>query len=153
MTKFVYRMQNVLDLKLKLEEQAKIAFSLANNKLREEEARLQRIYDGIHIYENKLKRFKSGRLDLLEMKRCSEAIKIKKEQAEAQKKEIKIAERNVEIARKKLNDVMVERKTQEILREKAFDEYKKEFDKEESKVVDELVSYQYNGNGKETDNA
>ena len=48
---------------------------------------------------------------------------------------------------------MVERKTQEILREKAFDEYKKEFDKEESKVTDELVSYRYNGNGKETDNA
>ena len=29
----------------------------------------------------------------------------------------------------------------------------KEFDKEESKVTDELVSYRYNGNGKETDNA
>ena len=153
MTKFVYRMQNVLDLKLKLEEQAKIAFTLANGRLREEEAKLQRIYDKIHIYENKLKKFKNGRLNLLEMKRCSEAIEIKKEQAEAQKKEIKIAERNVEIARKKLNDVMIERKTQEILREKAFDEYKKEFNEEEKKITDELTSYQYNGNGKEIDNA
>lgn len=153
MAKFIYRMQNILDLKLKLEEQAKIAFSLANGKLREEEAKLHRIYDEIHIYGNKLRESQNGKLNLPEMKRCSEAIEIKKEQAEDQKKQIKVAERNVEIARKKLNDVMIERKTQEILREKAFHEYKKELGEEEKKMTDELTSYQYNSNGKETDNA
>lgn len=153
MAKFIYRMQNILDLKIKLEEQAKIAFSLANGKLREEEEKLRQIYKERKLYENRLKRLAGGRLDLLEMRRCSEAIEVKKHQAEEQKKQIKIAERNVEIARKKLNDVMVERKTQEILREKAFDEYMQELKEEEKKVTDELTSYQYNGNGKETDNA
>ena len=55
----------------------------------------------------------------------------------------------MEIARKKLNDVMIERKTQEILRDKAFEEFKQELKEEEKKETDELTSYQYNGNGKE----
>lgn len=149
MTKFVYRMQNILNLKLKLEEQAKIAFSTANAKLREEEKKLSQIKKERQLYENRLKRCSEGRLVILEMRRCSEAIEIKKMQAEDQKKQIRLAERNVEIARKKLNDVMIERKTQEILRDKAFEEFKQELKEEEKKETDELTSYQYNGNGKE----
>jgi flagellar FliJ protein len=38
---------------------------------------------------------------------------------------------------------MIERKTQERLKEKAFDEYKLEFDAEERKEVDELNSFRY----------
>ena len=153
MAKFVYRMQNILNLKLKLEEQAKIAFSTANAKLREE---AQQRVDKYLLKANREPRFKEitkrcseGRLVILEMRRCSEAIEIKKMQAEDQKKQIRLAERNVEIARKKLNDVMIERKTQEILRDKAFEEFKQELKEEEKKETDELTSYQYNGNGKE----
>lgn len=153
MAKFTYRMQNILELKMKLEEQAKITFTLANQRLREEEARLQKIYDEINIYKEKLRSMGGGRLNIFELKRCSEAIEIKKTQIETQKKQIKVAERNVEIARKRLNDVMIERKTQEVLREKAFEEFVKEVNAEEKKATDELISYQYNGNGKELDNA
>lgn len=153
MAKFVYRMQNILDLKLKLEEQAKIAFSLANAALREEERKLEMIFEDIYQYKQRLKEAGTGTLDVLEMKRCSEAIEIKKQHAKEQQNRIKIAERNVELARMKLNSVMVERKTQEILREKAFEEFKKEINEEEKKVTDELTSYQYNGNGKEINHA
>ena len=52
---------------------------------------------------------------------------------------VHVAERNLENARKQLQEVMTERKTHEILKDKAFDEFKKEVEKEESKVVDELV--------------
>lgn len=153
MTKFVYRMQNILDLKLKLEEQAKIAFSMANGMLREEEERLQKIYSEQDVYRKKLQDFRNKKLDLLEMNRLNNAIEIKKTQAEEQKKKIQLAKKNVEIARRKLNDVMIERKTQEILKEKAFDRYKQELKEEEDKANDELTSYQYNGNGKEIENA
>ena len=43
MAKFVYRMQNILDIKMKLEDQAKISFSQANSKLLEEQQKLQEI--------------------------------------------------------------------------------------------------------------
>ncbi len=53
------------------------------------------------------------------------------------------AEKNVELTRERLNAVMVERKTHEKLRERAFDEFRQELERAESKEIDELVSYTY----------
>jgi len=44
---------------------------------------------------------------------------------------------------------MQERKTQEILKEKAFDAFKKEIAQAESKEIDELTSYVFGQKGKE----
>lgn len=144
MAKFNYKMQNILDIKLKLENQAKTAFALEMDKLREEEFKLQRIYDDKERYEQALKKASVGILDPAEMNRCNEGISIKKEEAKSQKENIKIAERNVELARGKLNRVMIERKTQEVLRDKAFEEFVKEINYQEAKEIDEVVSFQYN---------
>ena len=57
---------------------------------------------------------------------------------------VHVAQRNLESARKHLQEVMTERKTHEILKEKAFEEFKKELEKEESKAVDELISFTHN---------
>ena len=78
------------------------------------------------------------------MKWCNEAIEIKKLQIEQQKNEVKKAQRNLELARIKLNEVMVDRKTHEKLKEKAFEEFKKELEDTEKKEVDELVSFKFN---------
>ena len=59
------------------------------------------------------------------------------------------AQRNLEMARKRLNEVMKERKTHENLKEKAFEAFKEELLAEESKMTDELVSYTYHN--KETE--
>ena len=45
------------------------------------------------------------------------------------------------------DEAMVERKTHEKLKEKAFEEFKQELLHEESKEIDELVSYTYHDNG------
>ena len=57
----------------------------------------------------------------------------------------------VEYYLKMLDDIKLEiatnskfTKLHEILKEKAFDEFKKELEKEESKAVDELVSFTHN---------
>lgn len=55
-----------------------------------------------------------------------------------------MAQKNLDIARGKLNQVMVDRKTQEILKDKAFEEFKRELEVAESKEVDEVVSFKYN---------
>lgn len=70
--------------------------------------------------------------------------KNKKQQAKAQKRNIALAQKNLDIARGKLNQVMVDRKTQEILKDKAFEEFKRELEATESKEVDEVVSFKYN---------
>ena len=43
MAKFTYRMQNILDIKIKLENQAKIAYATASRQLAEEQEKLREI--------------------------------------------------------------------------------------------------------------
>jgi flagellar FliJ protein len=143
MAKFVYRMQNILDIKLKLESQAKIAYSLANARLMEEQDKLQKIILRRASYESKAKELAKGKLDIQSIKECRQAIDAMKERQRVQVMNVHAAEKNLEIARENLNKVMIERKTQEKLREKAFDEFKHEIEHSESKEVDELVSYNY----------
>ena len=56
---------------------------------------------------------------------------------------VHVAEKNVELARTKLNEVMMERKTHEKLKEQAFEVFKQELQYAENKEIDELVSYTY----------
>ena len=59
---------------------------------------------------------------------------------------VKQCEKEVEVARRRLNEAMKERKTFEKLRERAFEKYKLEENLREQKEVDELVSYRYSTN-------
>ena len=63
---------------------------------------------------------------------------------------LNVAEKNVEAARLKLNEVMMERKTHERLKEQAFEVFKQEMQYAENKEIDELVSYTYHEGMTET---
>lgn len=143
MAKFVYRMQNILNIKLKLETQAKMAYSQANALLREEEEKLRQLFERRMFYERRSQELMEGKLDLMEIKDCRQAVETMKVLIRRQMMQVQLAERKVEAARAQLENVMKERKTQEILRDKAFEEFKQELEHEESKAVDELVSYTY----------
>ena len=144
MAKFIYKMQNILDIKNKLETQGKTAFAIEVQKLRVEEERLVRIRNEIEYYEDLIMGQGDKQINILEWKRCNEALEYKKNEEKIQIQHIKLAEKNVDIARGRLNKVMVERKTQEVLKEKAFEEFVKELNESEKKEVDELVSFTYN---------
>lgn len=137
-------MQNILDIKNKLETQEKTAFAIEVQKLRVEEERLVRIRNEIEYYEDLIRGQGDKQINILEWKRCNEALEYKKNEEKIQIQHIKLAEKNVDIARGRLNKVMVERKTQEVLKEKAFEEFVKELNESEKKEVDELVSFTYN---------
>ena len=144
MAKFIYKMQNILDIKNKLETQEKTAFAIEVQKLRVEEERLVRIRNEIEYYEDLIRDQGDKQINILEWKRCNEALEYKKNEEKIQIQHIKLAEKNVDIARGRLNKVMIERKTQEVLKEKAFEEFVKELNESEKKEVDELVSFTYN---------
>jgi len=72
-----------------------------------------------------------------------EAIEVLKELIQQQIGKVRRAERHAEIARKRLEEAIKERKTLEKLKEDAFTEYKKEYEKEEQKEIDELVSFRH----------
>ena len=144
MAKFTYKMQNILDIKYKLETQAKTSFSLAAARLNREEEKLDRLHQRRKDYEEQARELVKDRLDFQEIKVNRVAIETTKGDIRNQVVAVHVAERNLEQARKHLQDVTTERKTHEILKEKAFDEFKKELEKEESKAVDELVSFTHN---------
>ena len=64
--------------------------------------------------------------------------------------QVHAAEKSVELARKRLQAVMVERKSHEKLREKAFEQFKQELAVEEAKEIDQLVSFTYHDHTEET---
>lgn len=70
MAKFTYRMQNILDIKIKLENQAKIAYATASRQLAEEQEKLREILMRRAGYERKSKELVNGTLDIQEIREC-----------------------------------------------------------------------------------
>ena len=61
---------------------------------------------------------------------------------------LKRAQEALEAARRRLDDIMKDRKTHEKLREKAFEQFKQEMVLEDIKVTDERTSFLYGNGGK-----
>ncbi len=136
-------MAGILDIKLKMEDQARTAFAQAMANLNTEEEKLDELVFRKQDYENKGRMLRSKKLDVFELKENERAIENLKGQIEDQKERVKEAEELVEQARKKLNEAIQERKIHEKLKENAFEEFKKEVNAAESKEIDELVSYRF----------
>lgn len=141
MAKFVYRMQNILNLKENLEKQQKAAFTVANNRLMKEQDKLQELMLRQASYENELDRMLKGVLNLKEIARCRNSIEAMKSLVRDQMIVVHQAQKKVDEERKKLDEIMKDRKTHEKLKEKAFDEFKEELNHQEMKEIDELVSF------------
>lgn len=143
MARFRYSMQSILNIKLKLETQARQEFSAARAALDEEEERLQALFDRKSGYESRRTALLSGRLNLREIEENKTAILCMEDYIERQQMNVDTAERKLEEARERLTEVRMERKTHETLRDKAFQEFLMEEKKQESKEIDQLTSYTY----------
>ena len=143
MTRFSFRLESILQIKIKLEEQAKMEFAAAKMRLNEEEDKLQALKDRKEAYEQELKRLYMGNLDVRRINSMSAAIEVTETQINTQAFAVKRAEKKVAVASDKLSTVMQERKSMEKLKENKLAEYMREYNEEESKQTDELISYQY----------
>lgn len=143
MAKFVYRMQSILNIKEKMEEQARMAFAQARAQLNEEEKRLEELLRRRKDYLEEGARMRQEVLDYLKLQENEDALRYLKDAIAEQRKRVRKAEEELEKARVVLQEYRIERKTHEQLREAAFEQFKIDVAKEESKEVDELVSYVY----------
>ena len=144
MANFKYSMQNILEIKMKLETQAKNEFSIANRKYQTEKDRLDELVLKRVGYETRLKESLCGELNIRDINNLKKDINSIKSAIRTQLSNVKKAEDELEIKRYALNELMKERKTHEKLREKKFDEFQKEERDNESKEIDQLVSFTYN---------
>ncbi|MCR4868537.1 flagellar FliJ protein [Lachnospiraceae bacterium C10] len=146
MAKFRYRMQNVLDLKMLLETQEKAAYAQAQLKVNEEQEKLQQLLLRRARYEQMLHDAQIGTLDLKEINWLKNSITAMKTMIRDQMFVLKRAQTNLEAERRKLDEIMKDRKTHEKLKEKAFESFKQELATEDNKVTDELISFTYHKN-------
>lgn len=143
MARFRYRMQSVLNLKMKMETQAQQEFGMAKAALDDELAKLKALELRKAGYEEEAGRLLKDTLKVREIIDNKTAILRMDEYIKAQMFQVRLAEEQVDKAREHLKEVMQERKTQETLRDKAFEEFLKEENRAESKEIDQLTSYTY----------
>lgn len=141
MARFRYGMQSILNIKLKMETQAKQEFSTARAELDAEEKRLQGLFDRKDGYERRAAELLEGALKLREIEENRRAVLCMEDYIAAQQIRVEKAEELLEQARQKLAEIMMERKTHEKLKEKAFEQFLMDEKKQESKEIDELTSY------------
>lgn len=144
MARFIYRMQNILDIKYKLEEQAKQNYMEVRARLNAAEEELRHLEERSWQYMAAYKVLVSDRLDVLEIEQCKNAIILMEEYISNQQSVIQSIELELEEAVRRMNEAMKDRKIHEKLKENQFELFKQELNKEEEKEIDQLVSYQYN---------
>lgn len=144
MAKFVYGMQNLLNLKLKTEDQAKMEFGKAQSELNEQIDILDDLKNrrAQFMNEGTLMR-QSGHLQVRDITDNQYYVAVMDSLIRKQQEVIKGYEARVEIERRKLTVAMQERKMHEKLREKALQQYFEEERAAEYKETDQRTSFTY----------
>lgn len=143
MAKFVYSMQNILDIKYKLEAQARSDYAVAAAKLAEEEEKLAALYLRKRQYEQQTRELLNGTINVNEIKLSKKSITTIKSLIRNQSINVHLAQKNLEVERQRLSEVMIDRKTHEKLKENRFEEFVREQYAAENNEVDQLVSYTF----------
>lgn len=143
MARFRYRMQNILNIKEKMEEQEKQNFAVMRGRLNEEEEKLEALREKQReIIEYGIK-IRNDVIDVLKIKENTAQKEYIDGEIRSQVMRVKAAEKNLELARAKMQTAIQERKIHEKLRENAFDQFIKEENLAEAKEIDELTSFTY----------
>ena len=136
-------MQNILNLKYKLEEQEKMNFALMRAKLTEEEEALAALNSRRAEIAEEGIRMRNDKIDILKIKENTALASYYDDQIRLQKVKVATASKNLENARLRMQNAIQERKIHEKLRENAFDKFMKEEALNEAKEIDQLTSYTY----------
>ena len=112
-------------------------------RFNEEQDKLEQMFAIKKELEDYHRELAVGNLDVKELNESKNAIEYQREAIKKQLVEVKVAQKNLEMARIRLNENMKDRKTHEKLRENAFEEFLLELSAQEKKEIDELVSYRY----------
>ena len=143
MARFRYRMQNILELKEKLEEQEKNNFASRRAALTEEEEKLDAVLAKRNAIVEEGKALRLTTIDVIKIRENQRAKEYAEEAVKQQRVKVRIAEKNLDAARARMQTAVQERKIHEKMREKAFDRFIEEQNAEEVKEIDQLTSYVY----------
>ncbi len=144
MAKYVYKLQSLINVKEKLEEQKKNELAIQNNKLNKEKEILDNYYLEISDILQQQEEKQTLKINAFQMQQYIKYIDKLKLEIE---KQVKVVEKEKQIAEKirlELLEFTKAKKSLEKLKEKDYQNYLEEEKKAEQKIVDEIVSYKYN---------
>lgn len=144
MAKFIYNFDQLLNIKKKIEKQEQMSLGKEMQAL---SGAMQRLTVTKYHYEDAMKEFQTNlstqRINPVEIKRLNEKVAYFHQQIIIEKEKVKQQELIVEQAKEKVKKALQERKTYEILKEKAYEEYIEEEKRQETKTNDEINSFKY----------
>jgi len=131
-------LQDVLEVRRALDV---LSVELACERISED--KLEQLKKRKEAYEDEGRALREDTLNIMDIIENKEALLRMDEFIADQQLNVKRAEDRMEEARLALQTAMQESKTQDKLREKAFEQFMKDENARESKEIDELVSYTY----------
>ncbi len=144
MAGFKFRMEGFLGIKEKIEEQKKLEYGKALKKLDDEKTLLRLLFEKKQSIIFSMRASINSGVRSGELKRYNEYVDYIKQRISEQEEVVKKAENFAENKRLELVESMKEKKMLEVLKDNDKIEYNKEQLLKEQKIVDEIVSYQYN---------
>ncbi len=143
MARFVYRMQSILNLKLKTEDQVRMELGVAQHNYNEAEEELNALFARRESYLQDARNLQSNILSVREIMDTGQYVKIMDEEIALQKSKVQSLEEILEQTREKMTVAVQERKMQERLRERAFEQYMAEERAAEAIESDQRTSFTY----------
>lgn len=142
MSKFIYKMENILGLKEKIEEQKKIDFSNASKKYMNEQEKYKTLKKRQQMDYDRFQKFINGEINPLRLKHFYNLQEHIRNLIIQQNKIVIEAEEKMELARSDMKQAVIERKIHDKLKENERLKFLKEQNIQEQKILDEMT-YRY----------
>lgn len=140
MKNFVFRLQTSLDLKLKAEDMKKEELQKATKVYKQNLKTLKGLQNRLVEIQDILRGKQVKKMDIVEIKNCQDFIPVLEERIKNQVEVTAASRIEMERVRNELVEIMKERKMLEKLRAKQYQEYMREYLREEQKEIDELAT-------------
>ncbi|HAN10210.1 MAG TPA: flagellar export protein FliJ [Clostridiales bacterium] len=143
MAKFDFKLQNLLNIKEKLENQKKNELAQVTeklNKFRKQKENVEAVQREIY---NDMKQELGRKISADMIKKSNDYIAYLKKVLVQVQKNINICEKEVDKKREELMKVLTERKMYEKLREKELEKFIKSENQKEQKSLDEVAGYKH----------
>lgn len=141
MARFKFRLQTFLNFKEQMEKSIINELGIAISRLELQKSILEKIRQEISTQEEDYRGEAKSTVTLINLKNRIEYIKHLRGMEESQKHKVNEEQRNVDKIRVRLIEIMKEKKVLEKLRQKEYARYRREQERKEQLLVDELVNY------------
>lgn len=141
MKKFVFRFETILKYRRDKEEEIGEELALLQKELAVIDASIRNVEEKMRAFVAEMSRRQEEGVSVFEMRNAADGAAFFRNRRRSLELQRADAAERVESKRSELIEAMKSRKIMENLKAKAFEDYKEEFERDERKVIEEIVTY------------